>query len=138
MKIKKFNVGATGLDRFFGPLEAQIMNVLWEAQHPLTIKEVQTVISQSKPLNFNTVMTVMNRLVDKGALSRHIEGKSFHYVPSESRADFLNNQSRELTHELMEEFGSLAVNHMVDVLEEVDPKLIQALEDKIKQWKNNE
>jgi predicted transcriptional regulator len=137
MKIKKFNVGTTGLDRFFGPLEAKIMNVLWDAEHPLTIKEVQQALDQVKSLSFNTVMTVMNRLVEKGALHKQIEGKSFHYVPLESREDFLNHQSRELTHELMEEFGSLAVNHMVDVLEEVDPKLIQALEDKIRQWKNN-
>ncbi|WP_322924291.1 BlaI/MecI/CopY family transcriptional regulator [Paenibacillus campi] len=137
MKIKKFNVGTTGLDRFFGPLEAKIMDVLWDAEHPLTIKEVQHLLDQVKPLSFNTVMTVMNRLVEKGALHKQMEGKSFHYAPAESRADFLDHQSRELTHELMEEFGSLAVNHMVDVLEEVDPKLIQALEDKIRQWKNN-
>ncbi|GGJ02272.1 BlaI/MecI/CopY family transcriptional regulator [Paenibacillus hunanensis] len=137
MKIKKFNVGTTGLDRFFGPLEAKIMNVLWDAEHPLTIKEVQQSLDHEKSLSFNTVMTVMNRLVEKGALQKQMEGKSFHYVPLESREDFLDHQSRELTHELMEEFGSLAVNHMVDVLEEVDPKLIQALEDKIRQWKNN-
>lgn len=137
MKIQNFKVGATGMDRFFGPLEAQVMNVLWDMDHPMTIREVQTSLKPAKPLSFNTVMTVMNRLVDKGALLKQSEGRSFHYIPSESRADFLNHQSRELTHELVEEFGSLAVNHMVDVLEEVDPQLIQALEEKIRQWKNN-
>ncbi|WP_017811040.1 MULTISPECIES: BlaI/MecI/CopY family transcriptional regulator [Paenibacillus] len=137
MKIQNFKVGATGMDRFFGPLEAQVMNVLWDMDHPMTIREVQTALKPVKPLSFNTVMTVMNRLVDKGALLKKSEGRSFHYIPSESRAEFLNHQSRELTHELMEEFGSLAVNHMVDILEEVDPQLIQALEEKIKQWKNN-
>lgn len=135
MKIQNFKVGATGMDRFFGPLEAQVMNILWDMDHPMTIKEVLASLQTTKPLSFNTIMTMMNRLVEKGALTKTGESRSFHYEPSESREQFLNNQSRELTHELMEEFGSLAVNHMVDVLEEVDPQLIRALEDKIKQWK---
>lgn len=41
-------------------------------------------------------------------------------------------QSKELTFDLIEEFGSLAVTHMVDALDKVDPGLLDQLEQKSK------
>lgn len=69
MRIHNFKVGERGLNRFFGPLEARIMDILW-ARPGSSIREVQTALEQDKDVNFNTVMTVMNRLVDKGLLGK--------------------------------------------------------------------
>ncbi|MNF10252.1 hypothetical protein D3C80_2111400 [compost metagenome] len=49
----------------------------------------------------------------------------------------MDEQSKGLSHELVDEFGPLAVNHMIDALEVADPKLIERLEQKIKQWKKD-
>lgn len=49
----------------------------------------------------------------------------------------MNDQSKELSHELVDEFGVLAVNHMLDALDEADAGLIERLEQKIKQWKKD-
>lgn len=49
----------------------------------------------------------------------------------------MDEQSKELSHELVDEFGPLAVNHMIDALEVADPILIERLEQKIKQWKKD-
>ncbi|MCU6791647.1 MULTISPECIES: BlaI/MecI/CopY family transcriptional regulator [Paenibacillus] len=138
MKIQNFKYHERGLNRFFGPLEAKIMNILWDSSE-LAIKDVQAKLDQdqTKPLNFNTVMTVMNRLVDKGFLTKRTEGRTGLYQPMVSRDHFLENQSKELTHELIEEFGPLVVNHMLDALEEVDADLIAKLEQKIKALKKD-
>ena len=134
MKIGKFKMNESGLNRFFGPLEAKIMDVLWNDVE-MTIKDVQQVLEQEKLTNFNTVMTVMNRLVDKGILQKRAEGRSSMYKPILSRDEFLNTQSKEMTNELMDEFGSVVVSHMLDALEDVDDDLVAKLEQKIKELK---
>ncbi|KAA8784311.1 BlaI/MecI/CopY family transcriptional regulator [Paenibacillus polysaccharolyticus] len=136
MRILNFKVGERGLNRFFGPLEAKIMEVLW-ARPGSSIREVQTALEQDKDVNFNTVMTVMNRLVDKGLLGKTQKGRTSLYRPVQSREDFMNDQSKELSQELVDEFGTLAVNHMLDALDEADEGLIERLEMKIKQWKKD-
>lgn len=134
MRIRKFKMDESGLNRFFGPLEAKIMDVLWNDVE-MTIKDVQQVLEQEKLTNFNTVMTVMNRLVDKGILQKRVEGRSSMYKPILSRDEFLNTQSKEMTNELMDEFGSVVVSHMLDALEDVDDDLVAKLEQKIKELK---
>ncbi|ASR45463.1 BlaI/MecI/CopY family transcriptional regulator [Paenibacillus kribbensis] len=136
MKRLNFKAGETGLNRFFGPLEAKIMDILWSTSDR-SIKEVQTALKGDRDFNFNTVMTVMNRLVEKGILSKSIHGRTSLYRPVLSREEFMDEQSKELSHELVDEFGPLAVNHMIDALEMADPVLIERLEQKIKQWKKD-
>ncbi|MEX3624556.1 BlaI/MecI/CopY family transcriptional regulator [Viridibacillus arvi] len=136
MRIRKFKMNESGLNRFFGPLEAKIMDILWNDLE-MTIKDVQQVLDQEKLTNFNTVMTVMNRLVDKGILQKRTEGRSSLYKPVLSREDFLNTQSKEMTNELMDEFGNVVVSHMLDALEDVDEDLVAMLEKKIKELKKD-
>lgn len=126
----------SGLNRFFGPLEAKIMDILWNDVE-MTIKDVQQVLDQEKLTNFNTVMTVMNRLVDKGILQKKTKGRSSLYKPVLSREDFLNTQSKEMTNELMDEFGNVVVSHMLNALEDVDDDLVAMLEEKIKELKKD-
>ena len=134
MRIRKFKLHESGLNRFFGPLEAKIMDILWN-DIEMTIKDVQQVLEREKSTNFNTVMTVMNRLVDKEILHKRMEGRSYLYNPVLSREEFLTTQSKEMTNELMDEFGSVVVSHMLDALEDVDDALVAKLEQKIKELK---
>lgn len=110
------------------------MDLLWDADE-LSIKEVQQRLERSKPVNFNTVMTVMNRLVDKGVLLKRSEARLSLYRPNQSKAMFIEEQSKKLTENLYEEFGGLVINHMIDVLKDVDQDLLDQLEQKIRQIK---
>ncbi|QJD83086.1 BlaI/MecI/CopY family transcriptional regulator [Cohnella herbarum] len=130
MSIKSFKYDEVGLNRFFGTLEAKIMELLWNSEE-MSIKEVQSRLEQSKPINFNTVMTVMNRLVDKGILLKRSRSRQSLYKPSQSKERFIEEQSKKLTENLFEEFGGLVINHMIDVLKEVDQELLDQLELKI-------
>ncbi|MGX9133199.1 BlaI/MecI/CopY family transcriptional regulator [Rummeliibacillus sp. JY-2-4R] len=136
MNIRKFKMHESGLNRFFGPLEAKIMDVLW-SNCEMTIKDVQHALEKEKATNFNTVMTVMNRLVEKGILQKRTEGRSSMYKPVQTRCEFLDTQSKEMTNELMDEFGNVVVSHMLDALEDVDDELVAKLEMKIKELKKD-
>lgn len=136
MKIQAYKVTDKSLTRFFGPLEARIMEILW-IHRELSIKDVQIKLEQEKNLNFNTVMTVMNRLLDKGILAKRIEGRTSLYRATSSKEAFLELQSKEITHELLEDFGSMVVNHMIDALDDADPELLSKLEEKLKALKKD-
>lgn len=136
MSIKNFKYDEVGLNRFFGSLEARIMASLWDAEaEELSIKEVQQRLEKAKLINFNTVMTVMNRLVEKGILAKRLLGRQSLYRPIQSKQDFIKEQSKKLTENLLEEFGGVVINHMIDSLTEVDQALLDRLEHKIQQIK---
>lgn len=126
--------GDKGLNRFFGPLEAKIMDIVWSADES-SIRDVQSRLALDKSVNFNTVMTVMNRLADKNMLAKRTEGRLTLYRAVLSKEQFLVSRSKELTLELVDELGPLAVHHMLDVLEEADPLLLDKLERKIRAMK---
>ncbi len=135
MDINNFKYDEVGLNRFFGPLEAKIMELLWEQER--SIKEVQQRLDQDKPINFNTVMTVMNRLVGKGVLKKRIQGRGSLFHPVQSKEDFIKDQSKKITENLLDGFGGVVINHMLDAMEEVDQTLLDKLEQKIKQLKED-
>ncbi|NEW07520.1 BlaI/MecI/CopY family transcriptional regulator [Paenibacillus sp. SYP-B3998] len=137
MRMQNFKIQSSGLGRFFGPLEAKIMEILWSSDSEITIKDVHHKLDQEKAMSFNTVMTVMNRLVEKDILQKRPLIRSFVYCPVMSREAFMEAQSKELTFDLIEEFGSQAVVHMVDALDQVDPALLDRLEQKIKELKKD-
>jgi predicted transcriptional regulator len=57
------------------------MDAVWAAGGSVSGREVMGRLNEgrSEPLAYTTVMTVMNRLVDKGALARSRSGRSFVY-----------------------------------------------------------
>lgn len=134
MKIQNFKYSEKGLNRFFGPLESKIMEILW-SHSECSIRDVQKMLDQERNLNFNTIMTVMNRLLEKGVLTKRLDGRTSLFRPVHSKEDFMDIQSKEITHELMEDFGPLVVNHMIDALDEADPDLLSLLEQKIESLK---
>jgi predicted transcriptional regulator len=134
LNIKNFKYNEEGLLRFFGPLEAKIMEILWDGNEQ-SIKEVQQRLEQDNPINFNTVMTVMKRLIDKGILEKRVHGRLSLFRPVQSKEEFIDEQSKKLTENLLDEFGGVVINHMLDVIKDVDQDLLEKLEQKIQQLK---
>ncbi|MCZ2818000.1 BlaI/MecI/CopY family transcriptional regulator [Modestobacter sp. VKM Ac-2984] len=73
--------------RPFGDLEAVVMDVLWRRAAATTVREVLAELTPSRPLAYTTVMTVMDNLHRKGALSREMEGRAWRYRATRSRAE---------------------------------------------------
>jgi predicted transcriptional regulator len=71
-----------------GSLEAKIMRVAW--QHPDEFMPVREMLGQlDDALAYTTVMTVMNRLFEKGLLRRRREGRAWAYRPTGSREAYV-------------------------------------------------
>jgi predicted transcriptional regulator len=73
-----------------GQLEADILDVLWSSEGPLTVKAVQGHFPEPKPA-VTTLITVLERLRIKGRVERRAAvGRSFEYFASRSRIDQAN------------------------------------------------
>jgi len=62
-----------------GELESEVMAVLWAADEPMTAGGVQTVLAGG--LAYNTVQTILIRLLDKGLVRRSPAGRGHAYWP---------------------------------------------------------
>lgn len=137
--MQKYYVSKEGLHHFFGPLEARVMDILWSSEG-LSIKEVQGVLNEGNPLSFNTIMTIMNRLVEKGHLRKDAAGKrggrTSYYEPVQSKEQFLLEQTQALTYGLIKEYGPMVIDQMIDALDNASPEVIAKLEAKINTMKN--
>jgi predicted transcriptional regulator len=111
--------------RVFGELEAKVMEAVWDLQEP-TVQDVCDYLGPSS--NYKTVMTVLNRLVDKQALTRQRVSRAFIYRASQSRDAFLCRISRAIMGGLVRDFGSLAVAQFIETLDEIDPEQLAELE----------
>jgi len=66
------------------PLELACLRALWTLGEG-RVKDVQSVVAESRPLAYTTIMTVLERLVRKGRLARRKVGRAFVYAPTASR-----------------------------------------------------
>lgn len=123
--VQAFKLDQQGLERIFGELEAQIMEVVWRLNEP-TVQDVCNDLGNDQ--NYKTVMTVMNRLVEKNILVRRRVSRAFLYAPRESKEIFLNRVSREVAEGLLRDFGALAIAQFVDAVNDIDPERLAELD----------
>jgi predicted transcriptional regulator len=86
------------------PLELLCLNSLWMLGEG-NVKEVRRLVAETRPLAYTTIMTVLERLVRKGKITRRKTGRSFSYTPTESREAMRRVAVRELVDGLFD--GSL-------------------------------
>lgn len=111
------------LSKVLGSLESDVMQVLWKARRPLTVRAVlDRVNANRKPeLAYTTVMTVLTRLAEKGIVERHREGRGFAYTAA------AKDPAAIAVREVLRDFGDAAVAQFVDEAR-ADPKLLRRLE----------
>ena len=105
-----------------GELERSVMNVLWDAPAPLTVRDVLDGL-QERDLAYTTVMTVLDRLGAKDMVRRQRDGRAFRYAPSLTR----DAATSELLHAALDEAGTDRTAALVHFARTVDPAEAQAL-----------
>jgi predicted transcriptional regulator len=83
------------------PLELLCLSALWTLGEG-NVRDVQTIVTRTRPLAYTTIMTVLDRLVRKNKLSRHKVGRAFIYKPEASRDVMRRAAIRELVDSLFD------------------------------------
>src|SRR5215472_10892422 len=71
-----------------GDLERAIMEVLWQTESSLTVRQVSQGLTQ-RNLAHTTVMTVLDRLAKKGFARRERDGRAWRYRPAATREAYV-------------------------------------------------
>ena len=81
--------------------ESRVMQVLWD-RGPSTAEEVFEALADELDWQAPTVKTLLNRLLNKGALAAEPEGRRYRYRPLLAREDYVLAESRGLLDRLFE------------------------------------
>lgn len=63
------------------------MDVLWDSDGQLSVREVHERLVQDRDLAYTTVMTVLDRLAKKKVVTRVRDGRAWQYAPASSREE---------------------------------------------------
>lgn len=118
--------------KFLGQLEKEIMEIVWASKESITVRVVFEVLSKRRKIAYTTVMTIMNRLVNKKLLKRVAEGKAYSYQAIYSKDKFLTKMFHEILQSFIKSFGDVAVANFTKEIEKIPlakrRKLIKQLE----------
>ncbi len=129
--IHQFRLDEAGTARVVGPLEASILDALWDltSASPTTVAIIGQVCAALGPTaNYKTVQTVMNRLVEKGLLSRTLVRRTHVYRPVYTRAVLEGQVTRSVIAHLLAEYGDVAIAQFVAAVRDAPPEHLAALQ----------
>ena len=97
--------------------EWHVMEVVWAGQQPIAANEIVAQLEKTTQWKDKTIKTMLNRLVNKGALGYEADGKRYLYKPRVARDECVRVQSRSF---LSRVFGGATGAALVHFLEEHD------------------
>lgn len=114
--------------KLLGELEAEVMGHMWEIEKA-TVQHIVQLINRQRPIAYTTVMTVMGHLVDKGLLTRTVEGKKYIYRVAQNKDEFLRNTSQNMVRSLLHDFENMAIAGFLGEISKVKPEKLEELRD---------
>ena len=72
-----------------GELEQAVMECLWSAPEPQTVRQVHEALSEHRDLAYTTVMTVLQRLAKKHLVVQHRDDRAHRYAPMHGRDELV-------------------------------------------------
>ena len=114
------------LSDVLGPLEAEIMDAVWDAGE-VTVRDVHNTLNTSHPIAYTTVMTTLGRLTDKGLLRRIEDQPAHRYSAVVSRDQYATSTVKSVVDWLLGHFPDPAVAYFIDRVEDEDDEVIDRL-----------
>lgn len=126
-------LSADGLAKVLGDLEARVLRAVWHLGAPVPARRVFEHVTVEHPVSPLTVITVLNKLVDKRVLDRQKRDDLFHYSARMAEPEFVAHVSRRVVEGVLAFSPDAVAASMVDVLAERDPEQLAGLARLIKE-----
>ena len=110
-----------------GELEYAVLAALWELG-PSSARYVHERVGEPRELVYTTTAKVLDRLHDKGLVSRKKLGKAFVYQANVERGVVEQARATEAVTKMLGDKPRPAMAALVSAVEAVDPKLLDELE----------
>jgi predicted transcriptional regulator len=117
MAAKVFRPGMSGAAAVLGPLESDIMDVLWEAPGAQSVGDVHARLNTPRrKISYSAVKAVLNNLATKGHLQKGAIGKATIFRPLKDRDRFEADLVKTVIDSLKSDFGQPAIVQLVNAL----------------------
>jgi predicted transcriptional regulator len=116
--------------------EQRIMRVLW-SKSEASVREVTDALEPTYPVAYNTVLTLLRILTDKGYVTPRQEGRAFIYTPAVSRADARSRALRKLVSQFFEGSPTALAQHLIR-MEDLSAEEVQSLKDELERGAGEE
>lgn len=114
-----YRVDGKDLEAILGPLEADVLNAVYDMGKPVRVREVYERMKGERKIAYTTVMSTMNTLHEKGILDRRVtEGRGgllYVYWPKMTRAEIEKSAVKHIMDSLMKNFGEAVTSYLVDM-----------------------
>jgi len=109
-----------------GELEYAVLRALWDLRKA-SAREIHELVGKRDGLVYTTTTKVLDRLHEKGLVSRRRMGKAFVYAARVKRADVERRRARGMLKRLFGGDPEPALASLVDAVEAIDPDLLRQL-----------
>jgi len=117
-------------------LELAIMEIVWQ-KGQATVRDVYEAIQPIRPLAYNTILTVLTKLKEKGIVSSQPQGKAYLYTPLVSETEAAKRSITKVMEQFFAGSARSLVAHLIetrsvkpDELEQLKQLVDEALEEK--------
>jgi predicted transcriptional regulator len=113
-----------------GELQAEIMPVLWRLGEG-SVEQVRGALPKRYRSAYNTVQTVLNRLAERGLLTRERRANTIYYRPRVSESDYVSRTIQQALASASTEARQAALAQVFGALNPAEREELQAMAEEI-------
>ena len=125
--VTAFRPHSEGLAKLFGTLESDIMELVWARGQASARDIFEALRDQGQRLSYGAVKTVLDRLVQKQVLARHMDNNQYTYSAQLTREEFTQSAVKEILTSQIDSFGAPVYAQFLDELQSSDPDQLARL-----------
>ncbi|MHA1605583.1 MAG: BlaI/MecI/CopY family transcriptional regulator [Candidatus Freyarchaeota archaeon] len=136
-RIYEFKPHEKDLSKVLGELESEVMKTVWKLKKA-SVREIHENLKSRRPVAFNTVATILDRLHKKKFVTRKlVREKGIHYVysPALTRKEFEELVARHVLSGLFESFGESTIMFLLKNLDINNPEVIEEIKKQLERIK---
>ncbi len=126
--LSGYRPGKPGLEKVLGSLESEIMEVIWQKDCEVCVRDVLDALIAKRDIAYTTVMTIMGRLAAKKILLKRKVGNAFYFSAALTRKEFTGQLVGGMIDDLLTDFSDAALSHFVRRVGENDRTVLDKLE----------
>ncbi len=121
----KYGKGKAKSALALGELERSVLDTIWESGE-IQGKELYDKLGTKHSVRHNTILTVLERLINKGLVTKRKDGRSNSYKAKISRDEFAAQVAKPIIEELLDVSSHAAMSAFVDNAS-ADPEKLKEL-----------
>jgi predicted transcriptional regulator len=104
-----------------GELEQKVMEILWTS-NPCTARDVLNKLKGEKSLAYTTIATILQRLFDKGLVSRTEEKQVYIYRVKVTKEKYTSTVAQSFLKNFINSYGDTAIASFADSIDKLPAK----------------